>query len=70
MNSDPTQDVMAKVCYDFPSKYMPEIRIVGSIEVRTLDGARKIVEQLNAEYGEGSHWVEPLNYTYAERLAE
>lgn len=64
MSADP----MAKVCYDFPStgKY----RITGEVTVRSAADARPIVDRLNAEFGEGSHWIETLNYTYEEFLEQ
>lgn len=62
-------EVMARVCYDFASGF-PGVRISGSVTLRTLTSARAVADHLNAEYGEGSHWVEPSNQTYAEFIAE
>lgn len=61
---------MARVCYDFPSKAWPGVQVKGSIEIREASRATAIAATMNAEYGEGTHWVETLNYTYAERLAQ
>lgn len=60
-----TEEVMAMICYDFPSKWDASVRISGKTATRTLSGARDAVAILNKEYGEGSHWVEPLNWTWA-----
>lgn len=68
MNDEP--EAMARVCYDFPSQSFPGVRIKGAVEVREGSRAKSIVESLNAEYGEGTHWVEMLNYTYAERISD
>lgn len=64
-----TQEPMAKVCYDFPSKAWPGVQIRGSIEIRESSRAKAIADAMNAEWGEGTHWVETLNYTYAERIS-
>ena len=60
---------MAKICYDFPSSRDPSVRIKGAIEVREASRAAAVVATLNAEYGDGTHWVETLNETYAERMS-
>lgn len=58
---------MAIIRWEFPSEAWPDLKISGSAEIRALSCARQIAEKLNAEYGEGSHWVEPLNHTWAEK---
>lgn len=62
----PDIDPLAWVCYDF---ILPgPRRIKGKVEVRRASDATRIAAKLNAEFGEGSHWVETANETYEERL--
>ena len=62
-------EVMARICWDFAYAAFPDIRIVGSSEVRTASTAIAMAAQLNKEYGDGSHWVETLNHTHEEKIA-
>ena len=57
---------MAVVRWAFQSERVPDAKIEGSHTVRTVTEARKIVEMMNSDYGDGTHWVEPLNHTWAE----
>jgi hypothetical protein len=59
-----SDEVMAVIHFDFPSG--PR-RVTGSEEVRKLSSARVICHALNEIYGEGTHWVEALDKTWADR---
>jgi len=61
-----SEEAAANVHWDFPSQAWPGIQIKGQSFVRKLSEAQKIVQTMNAEYGEGTHWVEPLNQSYEE----
>lgn len=62
-------EVMALVRWDV-STSIPGVRLTGATRFRFLSIATRAVEILNLEYGEGTHWVEPLNQSHAEWLAE
>lgn len=58
---------MGLVRWDYEPEAWPGIRIRGSYETRKLSEAQSIARKMNEEYGEGTHWVEAQNETYAER---
>lgn len=57
---------MAILHWDFDSPY-PGVRIKGSTDIRSAEDAIKIRDLMNREHGDGSHWVETLNWTWDER---
>lgn len=61
-------EVMATVRYEFEHAGWPGIPIKGAVTFRRLSEAQTAVAFLNKEYGDGSHWVEPSNFTYSEHL--
>jgi hypothetical protein len=64
------QEVMATVHYKFEHAGWPGVPICGCVTFRRLSEAQTAAAKLNEEYGDGSHWVEPLNKTYAEHVAD
>lgn len=59
---------MAVVEWDF-TVWDGKHRLQGSYEMRTLSEAKDLAEIMNDDFGAGSHWVKPLNKSYAEHLA-
>lgn len=57
---------MAVLHWDFASPY-PGVRIKGATDIRSAEDAIKIRDLMNREHGEGSHWVETLNWSWEER---
>jgi len=57
---------MAVVRWDFAHPIRPDVQVKGYHAVRRLSDARRMAEIMNADYGEGSHWVEPQNVTWEE----
>ena len=66
--TDPYTGPMAILHWDFASPY-PGVRIKGSTEIRSASDAAKIRDLMNSEHGDGTHWVETLNYSWEERHA-
>jgi hypothetical protein len=60
------QSPMAVLHWDFDSPYLG-VRIKGATDIRSAEDAIKIRDLMNREHGEGSHWVETLNWTWEER---
>jgi hypothetical protein len=58
---------MAMLRWNFNSYGTP---IVGEMRIKNLSNANKLRDALNAVHGEGSHWVEPLNFTEDEMLKQ
>lgn len=58
---------MAVLKWEFFSKAFPGLLVKGSHEMRTVSEAKKLAERLNADFGEGTHFVEVLNQTHDER---
>ena len=61
-----SDEPMAILHWDFVSRGM-NVRIKGQTEIRTASMAAKIRDIANGNFGDGSHWVETLNWSYAER---
>jgi hypothetical protein len=61
------QEPMAIVRWKLRYPSFPDVEIVGSHEMRTISEARDLAEEMNSQYGAGTHWIEPLNHTYEER---
>lgn len=62
-------EVMATIRYEFEHAGWPGVPIKGAVTFRRLSEAQAVVTTLNKEWGDGSHWVEPSNFTYAEHIA-
>ena len=61
-----SDEPMAILHWDFVSPEMG-VRIKGWTRIRTASMAAKIRDIANESFCDGSHWVETLNWSYAER---
>ena len=60
------EPVWALIKWDFIAGDGTELQ--GEYSVYDVDHARKIVMTLNETWGANSHWVEPQNHTWTERV--
>lgn len=57
-------EVMAILKYEFLHSWGHVCK--GEVIIRTLSDAQSLCVRMNNIQGEGTHWVEPSNYTYEE----